>query len=820
MYVCAIEGRGWHDLAWGQCSVENPRKDSFRVVLYARDAHYINPAWANHFWWQVNYAATVNPAFGGSTPYGNTPWHGAGCHWGGSGCHHLFADSSLSRMKLNGNVNVVTSLAGVRNLHYTLGSSAVYNVSPRGFRTHIYTPWHSSTSHSRYRDKWSVNFIATTTGRGSFESGRSPSNTWRTNWGLNHYVYTRKAVPYTPVFVVSVSGTSSHWTSRGTGSLWRSDSRKFLQVLNWNCGLGCAHRYRWQTNFIAGSSYADLLVAEVKVLTIKAKVLSRTAADLSKAAADKNSRSVAAQAAVTKASAALRGARTAGTALTADSTKLAAKKAQLTTKIRQLQASGTALKRALDRAVTSLRADAKQAKGEYAAVKLQEQGLASNLEAAADQLSKLQASTSKTTSALAAAGTAIDVARVAAASAATALTTRTAQLKSAESQAKSNKAAQQTAVDALSKQVEALRQAVGDADAARAKLVADTQTLQRRIDSAKANLQPLSDETSTARDDLAALRQRAASDVADHHKVLDEEALELPQLSEDAKLLRDEAEREQAKFKDEQDQLDKLHQTMKASKQELQTQLARVQQAKHNVDLQVSVTQHVADDAARQGEHEKAKLGAIRDHIQETVAAGDKAVAQRQGDENQRTSVLGAIHHMTQTMAAQAEDAQLLADKNREVKAAMAAHRRQLEVLAAKQRSMLHTPEVMQVLQAAQAPAKQRAEAAAAVQLQAQRVQQALGSGSGSAGSAGSVGSAGSGSGSSRAGHTGTTGFAAGTAKGGDVVTSTTTSPHAVGTFGAHPAFTGGVVVETGYADTSTVGGAGQGEVISGPGQP
>lgn len=94
------------------------------------------------------------------------------------------------------------------------------------------------------------------------------------NWG--------KTFSSIPVALTSVSGTSSHWTSRGPGALQYPTKTGAQFRMYYTVGASRARSYQYNVHFIAGTPYLELLAADVKALTQQVSAKSRTATDLQK----------------------------------------------------------------------------------------------------------------------------------------------------------------------------------------------------------------------------------------------------------------------------------------------------------------------------------------------------------------------------------------------------------------------------------------------------------------------------------------------------------------------------------------------------------
>lgn len=441
-------------------------------------------------------------------------------------------------------------------------------------------------------------------------------------------------------------------------------------------------------------------MAEIRTLTQTARVLARSSGALASETSKRSRETSQLQASVSALTRQLSSGRSREGTTAQDLQQLANKRRQLRHSIQQLVSKAAALRAVLTRSSSALRSQALQLKGDVAAESQTLKGLTDNVEAGTAQLSRLVTSAARVNTALGAVSSSISLARAAAQTAASTLATRTAQLKASETSAKESNAAEKRRFAEVSKQAEDLRSATAAATKERTSTHADMQRLIRKIEHGKVALQSMYAETRTGRQDIDALRRTATAQAEQHRKVLEEEGVEIPQLTQDARLLNDEAAREEAKYKDEAGQLAALQAELKRNRQDVAAKLARFRRTKHQLDLQVTVMQRFSDDEAKDVEQRKERLTATRQAAEDLEGRRDREQQHVQKLREREAALVGGLHELHAKMAMAQEDSAHLFAAVDSMESHVRRMRGDLVVASAAQQSLSTRPQVMQVLEA------------------------------------------------------------------------------------------------------------------------
>ena len=496
-------------------------------------------------------------------------------------------------------------------------------------------------------------------------------------------------------------GSSSHWTVSGPDShRWWSGTGGLVRIVHSSPGRARAYRYR--VSFMGGHLFADLVAAEITTLKRSAKLLAAQASVLAPRVTAQVASTSAQQQIVQRVKQRLSAAQAAGRTASADSRTLATRRNQLLAAVRELSKQAAAVKAATSREVAKFRTDAQQIKAEYAAEQRKEAGLTTNVEDAAKQLAKMLSDAASATTA------ATDAARVAQETAAelsteqSQLTAQAARYKTMEKTARDARGAQQTAVEGLDKRQQDLAAAVGRVTTERSTLQATQQRTLRRMETMKTELQQLYSQAATARGEVAQMRKRLSDAMEQHHAKLQELEGRVPELEQQARLLQDEAEREADKYREESMDLRKLKDEGDTAQRDREAKLADHENRRQQLELQVTVADHMLRDSAASVTSRKAKLDEVSSRMQVTQARRRKIMQELQELEARRRAAAGAVHALMSAVEAQRDDHADVQARHAALAAEFKAQKRQLALEEQRAQQLPSQPDVVQQLEPSQ----------------------------------------------------------------------------------------------------------------------
>jgi hypothetical protein len=168
--------------------------------------------------------------------------------WKVYGSKYIYVDVDTSKCKFLNTPKYVTSMQGTSSHWKSRGSSEIYSPTPTGFRIYIYLEVSPATANQR---GYAINWVG-----GSSEtpvpgvcSGQAA------NWGpygsdMVQTVDTSDCgFTARPVYVTSMQGKSSHWTSTGSSEVYSASTKSFTQYID-GSDPNQAARDKYMTNFI------------------------------------------------------------------------------------------------------------------------------------------------------------------------------------------------------------------------------------------------------------------------------------------------------------------------------------------------------------------------------------------------------------------------------------------------------------------------------------------------------------------------------------------------------------------------------------------
>lgn len=695
VYVCNLGGDGNNNFMWGASSIYHPKKSSFRVYIYNPHG-YIHPNTANRYRWHINWAATTNPLYGGTT---QTAWTQ---HSRNSIQAFTSVQSAVAKgQRFTKDSTFITSITGRTSHWMTLGSADVYYPSPTGFRTYVYCPWRVSARWARYHAHWEMTWIATD-GRGSFQSGRSSRMAWRTI-GPGHFITStfksKKPLQKNAVWVVTMSGFA--WTARGQAATRISGPNGARIDLQYTPGVRYAQRYNYQINFIGQNPYGDLLKAEIAALTQRVKVVASTSNNLGRAVAKLSNEVKSAKASANSKALEVVKEKRGISSASSDISALGRKRRGLTRDISRLARKGRDIKRQLDSSTRGLRGKVKSLTAEADRLSTKESTLTKDLEAATQQLNKLTDDRTQVESELNAVKSKIGPEQTSLTRDQGDFKTRADTLKQQLQSATELHGLASQRLDKVNAQVTALKQTVADIQSKKVKVEEEIETMQRKISDSKANMESLYTEATNTRTELSAIRKQFATKTQTDKTALTSEESEKEQLESSTRMLSEEAEREAAKAKEAEDQLVKLQQESHDTRADLRNKIQATERGLKELQVQVEVLRQVVNEAQKEVTARKERL----DGTSEKVSAAEDHIKQEKREtealNDRRRALLGSIHSLSATSSILHEDSTSAASERAASEASVLKRKRELSVLEAKEHNALSGPQVMQVVASA-----------------------------------------------------------------------------------------------------------------------
>jgi ribosomal protein S11 len=248
-YFSALQGTTSHWTSKGRSEIYGPTATGFRVYIYIK----VTPAEANSRKYAIHWIA-------GSA---EQPVEGV-CEGQAAGWtkHHkdMFQTVDTSACNFAARPVYVTSMQG-KSSHWTsTGSSEVYSATANKFTQYI----DGSDPDKAAANEYKTNYIAvdaSSTSKGAC-AGRTSENDWREiertsehDDGIYVDVDTSKCgFEATPVYVTSLHGTSSHWSSTGSSELYSPTATGFrIYIATTNSVVKNENykEWKWQIEWVA-----------------------------------------------------------------------------------------------------------------------------------------------------------------------------------------------------------------------------------------------------------------------------------------------------------------------------------------------------------------------------------------------------------------------------------------------------------------------------------------------------------------------------------------------------------------------------------------
>ena len=145
------------------------------------------------------------------------------------------------------------------------GASSIYNPTPTGFRVFIeYGPGINPTKANGTNFKWHINWSATPKNINNSRLCTGQTTPGSTNWvvyspndiyvDVNTTACAATSTPYTPQYITSIGGSSSHWLTKGASSIYPT-ATGFRIYINYDKSGGItpaqANTWNWHINWTA-----------------------------------------------------------------------------------------------------------------------------------------------------------------------------------------------------------------------------------------------------------------------------------------------------------------------------------------------------------------------------------------------------------------------------------------------------------------------------------------------------------------------------------------------------------------------------------------
>jgi len=257
VYKTSISGKSqW--LTKGASSIYNVKKDGFRVYINYPGITVAKAknSWQWHIKWIAHPEGTVVAGAGktcaGKTVAKKTEWK---TYEPGKG-KGIYVDVKTGCKFWGATPRYVTDVAGTSSHWKATGTSEIYSATATGFRMYIYKANGITAKQANLHD-WHVHWMAAAQEPQLCWGGTSKKNTkWTqyTRQGVTITMDTKLcAVIDTPVYVSSMGGISSHWTSTGSSAIYKDTWKSHQIYIYYQDGItvNSAKNFKWHMNFLA-----------------------------------------------------------------------------------------------------------------------------------------------------------------------------------------------------------------------------------------------------------------------------------------------------------------------------------------------------------------------------------------------------------------------------------------------------------------------------------------------------------------------------------------------------------------------------------------
>jgi hypothetical protein len=178
----------------------------------------------------------------GATPPGATDWKVYADKY-------IFVDVDTSVCGFTETPRYITALQGTTSHWTSKGSSEIYSPTPTGFRIYIYMEVTPAVANER---KYAIHWIAGSAEQPVEGACEGQATNWREYHSDMVQTVDTSACNFDtrPVYVTSLQGTSSHWTSTGSSEVYSATANQFTQYIDGSTP-GQASSYSYATNYIA-----------------------------------------------------------------------------------------------------------------------------------------------------------------------------------------------------------------------------------------------------------------------------------------------------------------------------------------------------------------------------------------------------------------------------------------------------------------------------------------------------------------------------------------------------------------------------------------
>jgi len=247
VYVSSLHGTSSHWSSTGSSELYSPTATGFRIYISTTSGVASAKSWK----WQIEWlAAEKTPdrsLCAGTTPPGATDWK----VYSGQ---YIYVDVDTSKCKFADTPRYVTALQGTTSHWTSKGSSEIYSPTPTGFRIYIHMTVTPAAANER---KYAIHWVAGSPQQPVPGVCEGQSASWTAYNGNSDMVQTvdTSACAFSdrPVYVTSMQGTSSHWTSTGSSEVYAATANQFTQYID-GSNPSQASSNGYKTNYIAVNS--------------------------------------------------------------------------------------------------------------------------------------------------------------------------------------------------------------------------------------------------------------------------------------------------------------------------------------------------------------------------------------------------------------------------------------------------------------------------------------------------------------------------------------------------------------------------------------
>jgi hypothetical protein len=194
-------------------------------------------------------AKTKPPVCGGTTTPGATEWKQYSGKW-------LYVDVDTSKCEFKETPHYVSAMQGTTSHWTSKGSSEIYKPTPTGFRIYIHIELSPAKANER---KYAIHWFGAEPDTKTDDICVGQAANWKAYHSDMYQDVDTSSCGFTdrPIYVTSMQGKTSHWTSTGSSEVYKADKDSFRQYIDGsNPSTALSSSYDYRTNYIAVSASA------------------------------------------------------------------------------------------------------------------------------------------------------------------------------------------------------------------------------------------------------------------------------------------------------------------------------------------------------------------------------------------------------------------------------------------------------------------------------------------------------------------------------------------------------------------------------------